>query len=110
MEPFDPLVTCRSRPTVERLAIFGLSGENQGAEAFETLARLAQDVDPETGHRSRAVLLRDEYRHSAIGRRALLHLADTPDRRGRAQRAAREMRERIFAAYRAHRASVDRSP
>ncbi len=105
---FDWLVACKPRPTVEKLAMFEFTGETQAAEGFETLIRLAQDVDPQTAELYRTVLLRDEYRHSAIGRQALLLLANTPARQERARLAAREMRERIFAAYRAHRARVDR--
>jgi hypothetical protein len=105
---FEWLVACKTRPTVERLAMFQFTGETQAAEGFETLVRLASDLDPETAELYRTVLLRDEYRHSAIGRQALLTLADTPERRERARQAAREMRERIFTAYRAHRARADR--
>ncbi len=105
---FDWLVACKPRPTVEKLAMFEFTGETQAAEGFETLIRLAQDVDPQTAELYRTVLLRDEYRHSAIGRQALLLLADTPQRQERARQAAREMRERIFEAYKAHRARVDR--
>jgi len=105
---FEWLVACKSRPTVEKLAMFQFTGETQAAEGFETLIRLAQDVDPETAHLYRTVLLRDEHRHSAIGRRALLLLANTPGRQERARQAAREMRARISAAYTAHRARVDR--
>ena len=106
---FDWLVACKSRQTVEKLAMFEFTGETQAADGFETLIRMAQDVDPETADLYRLVLLPDECRHSAIGRRALLLLANTPDRQERARRAAREMRERIFGAYRAHRARVDQS-
>ena len=105
---FDWLVACKTRPTVEKLAMFEFTGETQAAEGFETLIRLAQDVDPETAELYRNVLLRDEYRHSAIGQQALLLLADTPARQERARAAAREMRQRIFEAYKAHRARVDR--
>ncbi len=107
---FDWLVSCKTRPTVERLAMFEFTGETQAAEGFETLIRLARDVDPETAELYRNVLLRDEYRHSAIGRQAVLLLADTPQRQERARQAAREMRDRIFAAYQAHRARVNQSP
>jgi len=107
---FDWLVACKARPTVEKLAMFEFTGETQAAEGFETLIRMAQDVDPQTAELYRSVLLRDEHRHSAIGRQALLLLANTPDRQERARRAAREMRDRIFGAYRAHRARVDQSP
>ncbi len=105
---FEWLVACKSRPTVEKLAMFQFTGETQAAEGFETLIRLVQDLDPETAHLYRTVLLRDEYRHSAIGRQALLWLADTPARQAQARAAAREMRERILAAYRAHRSRADR--
>lgn len=109
-ELFEWLVACKSRPTVEKLAMFQFTGETQAAEGFETLIRLAQDVDPETANLYRTILLRDEYRHSAIGRQALLLLANTPERQERAREAAREMRARIFAAYKAHRDRVDRAP
>ena len=105
---FEWLVACKSRPTVEKLAMFQFTGETQAAEGFETLIRLTQELDPETANLYRTVLLRDEYRHSAIGRQALLLLADTPEQQERARAAAREMRERILTAYRAHRARVDR--
>ena len=104
---FDWLVGCKSLPTVQKLAMFQFTGETQAAEGFETLIRLAQDLDPETAHLYRTVLLRDEYRHSAIGRQALLLLADTPPRQEQARAAAREVRARIFAAYQAHRARTD---
>ncbi|MBI1733674.1 MAG: hypothetical protein HYR51_00725 [Candidatus Rokubacteria bacterium] len=51
----------------------------------------------------------DAYRHAAIGRRAVTMLADTPARQAAARAACREMNERIFGAYRAHRARVDGS-
>jgi len=105
---FEWLVACKTRPTVEKLAMFQFTGETQAAEGFETLIRLAKDLDPETAELYRTVLLRDEYRHAAIGRQALLTLADTPGRQERARQAAREMRQRIFGAYRAHRARADR--
>ena len=105
---FDWLVACKSRPTVEKLAMFQFTGETQAAEGFETLIRLVQELDPDTAHLYRTVLLRDECRHSAIGRQALLLLADTPERQERARAAAREMNHRIDTAYRAHRARVDR--
>lgn len=105
---FDWLVACKSRPTVEKLAMFQFTGETQAAEGFETLIRLAQDLDPKTAHLYKTVLLRDEYRHSAIGRQALLLLADAPARREQARLACREMNDRISTAYRAHRARVDR--
>ena len=56
----------------------------------------------------RTQILPDERRHAAIGRRALTPLADTPARQSAARAAGREMNERVFAAYRAHRARVDR--
>jgi uncharacterized ferritin-like protein (DUF455 family) len=105
---FDWLVACRERPTLERLAMFQFAGETQSCEGFETLIRLAQDLDPETAELYRARILPDEYRHAAIGRRALLLLADTPARQEQARRACREMNRRVFEAYRAHRARADR--
>jgi hypothetical protein len=45
---FDWLVSARSRPTVEKLAMFQFAGETQSCEGFETLIRLATDIDPET--------------------------------------------------------------
>src|SRR5437899_6683387 len=77
-------------------------------EGFEALIELAQDVDPETAELYRTQILPDEYRHAAIGRKALSLLADTPAAQERARTACREMNEKIFAAYRAHRARVDR--
>jgi hypothetical protein len=53
-------------------------------------------------------ILPDEYRHAAIGRRALTPLCDTPERQAAARAACREVNERVFGAYRAHRARVDR--
>lgn len=105
---FDWLVACRARPTFERLAMFQFAGETQSCDGFETLIRLARDVDPETAQIYASSLLPDEYRHAAIGRRALQQLADTPARQATARAACREMNERVFAAYRAHRARADR--
>ena len=104
---FDWLVACRTRPTVEKLAMFQFSGETQSCDGFETLIALARDVDQETAELYATRILPDEYRHAAIGRRALLLLADTPEREQRARDACREMNERVFAAYRAHRARAD---
>ncbi len=64
-------------------------------------------------HRQGAALYRtrilpDEYRHAAIGRRALTLLADTPGAQAQARAACGEMNAKIFAAYRAHRARADR--
>src|SRR5438874_12463506 len=105
---FDWLVACRTRPTLEKLAMFQCAGETQSCGGFETLITLAQDVDPETAELYRTRILPDEYRHAAIGRRALTLLADTPAAQAQARAACREMNERIFAAYRAHRVRVDR--
>jgi hypothetical protein len=105
---FDWLVACRTRPTLEKLAMFQFAGETQSCEGFETLIALAEDVDPETAALYRTEILPDEYRHAAIGRRALTLIADTPAAQARARAACREMNERIFGAYRAHRARVDR--
>jgi hypothetical protein len=105
---FDWLVAARSRPTVEKLAMFQFAGETQSCEGFETLIRLAADIDPETAELYRTRILPDERAHAAIGRRALLLLADTPAARRRAREACREMNERVAAAYRSHRARVDR--
>jgi tRNA isopentenyl-2-thiomethyl-A-37 hydroxylase MiaE len=105
---FDWLVACRTRPTLEKLAMFQFAGETQSCEGFEALIELAQDVDPETAELYRTQILPDEYRHAAIGRKALSLLADTPTAQERARAACREMNEKIFAAYRAHRARVDR--
>lgn len=104
---FDWLVASRSRPTLEKLAMFQFAGETQSCEGFETLIRLAQELDPESAHLYRTQILPDEYRHAAIGRQALLVLTDTPERQRQAREACREMNERVFAAYRAHRARVD---
>ncbi len=106
---FDWLVACRGRPTLEKLAMFQFAGETQSCEGFETLIRLAQELDPETAHLYRTQILPDEYRHAAIGRQALLLLADTPERQRQAREACSEMNERVFAAYRSHRTRVDRS-
>jgi hypothetical protein len=105
---FDWLVACRTRPTVEKLAMFQFAGETQSCEGFETLIAVARDVDPETADLYAEQILPDEYRHAAIGRRALELLADTPERQAAARAACREMNERVFGAYRAHRARADR--
>jgi len=105
---FDWLVACRARPTVEKLAMFQFAGETQSCEGFETLIRLAKDLDPETAHLYRTQILPDEYRHAAIGRQALLLLADTPERQAQARAACREMNVRVFGTYQAHRARSDR--
>ena len=105
---FDWLVACRSRPTVEKLAMFQFAGETQSCEGFETLIRLAQELDPETAELYRTQILPDEYRHSTIGRQALLLLADTPEQQQQAREACREMNLRVFGAYQAHRSRVDR--
>lgn len=105
---FDWLVACRTRPTLEKLAMFQFAGETQSCDGFETLIALARDVDPETAELYATRILPDEYRHAAIGRRALLQLADTPELQERARDACREMNERVFSAYRAHRARADR--
>ena len=106
---FDWLVACRSRPTLEKLAMFQFAGETQSCEGFETLIQLAQELDPESAHLYRTQILPDEYRHAAIGRQAVLVLADTPERQHQAREACREMNARVFAAYRSHRTRVDRS-
>jgi hypothetical protein len=106
---FDWLVGCRTRPTLERLAMFQFAGETQSCDGFETLIALARDVDPESAALYAAHILPDEYRHAAIGRRALHLLADTPERQAAARAVCGEMNERIFAAYRAHRARADRN-
>lgn len=105
---FDWLVASRGRPTLERLAMFQFTGETQSCDGFETLIRLARDVDPETAQLYASAILPDEYRHAAIGRRALQLLADTPARQEAARAACFEMNERVFSAYRAHRARADR--
>ena len=105
---FDWLIACRTRPTLEKLAMFQFAGETQSCEGFETLIALAADVDPETAALYRDHILPDEYRHAAIGRRALTLLADTPARQEAARAACREMNDRVFGAYRAHRARADR--
>ena len=104
---FDWLVAARERPTVEKLAMFQFAGETQSCEGFETLIRLARELDPETAHLYRTQILPDEYRHAAIGRQALLLLADSPERQERAREACREMNRRVFQCYRAHRARAD---
>jgi hypothetical protein len=105
---FDWLVAARTRPTLEKLAMFQFAGETQSCEGFETLIRLAEDVDPETAELYRAAILPDERVHAAIGRKALLLLADTPEAQRRARDACREMNERVASAYRLHRERVDR--
>lgn len=105
---FDWLVACRTRPTWEKLAMFQFAGETQSCDGFETLITLAADVDAETAALYRDAILPDERRHAAIGRSALLRLADTPLRQAAARAACREMNERVFGAYRAHRARADR--
>ncbi|MBI4638262.1 MAG: ferritin-like domain-containing protein [Candidatus Rokubacteria bacterium] len=105
---FDWLVACRTRPTLEKLAMFQFAGESQSCDGFETLIEVARDVDPETAELYRTQILPDEYRHAAIGRRALQLLADTPERQAVARAACHEMNERVFAAYRAHRERADR--
>jgi len=104
---FDWLVACRTRPTLEKLAMFQFAGETQSCEGFETLIALAHDVDPETADLYRTRILPDEYRHASIGRRALTLFAEAPAAQERARAACREMNEKVFAAYRAHRARVD---
>ncbi len=104
---FDWLVAARSRPTLEKLAMFQFAGETQSCEGFETLIRLASDVDPETAELYRTQILPDERAHAVIGRKALLLLADSPEAERRAREACREMNERVAAAYRLHRARVD---
>jgi hypothetical protein len=104
---FDWLVACRTRPTLEKLAMFQFAGETQSCEGFETLIAFAHDVDPETADLYRTRILPDEYRHASIGRRALTLLAEAPAAQERARAACREMNEKVFAAYRAHRARVD---
>jgi hypothetical protein len=104
---FDWLVACRTRPTLEKLAMFQFAGETQSCEGFETLIALARDVDPESAELYGTQILPDERRHAAIGRRALTLLCDTPVAQAQARSACLEMNERIFAAYKAHRARVD---
>ena len=104
---FDWLVACRTRPTLEKLAMFQFAGETQSCEGFETLIALAGDVDPTTADLYRTQILPDERRHAAIGRRALTLLCHTADAQARARSACREMNDRIFNAYRAHRARAD---
>ncbi len=105
---FAWLVACRQRPTVEKLAMFQFAGETQSCEGFETLIRLAAELDPETAELYRTQILPDEYRHAAIGRQALLLLADTPERQQQAREACREMNLKVSQAYQAHRARADR--
>jgi hypothetical protein len=104
---FDWLVACRTRPTWEKLAMFQFAGETQSCEGFETLIALAKDIDPESAELYRTAILPDEYRHAAIGRRALTLLCDSPARQAAARAACQEMNTRIFNAYRLHRARVD---
>ncbi len=105
---FDWLVACRTRPTIEKLAMFQFAGESQSCDGFETLIELARDVDPETAELYSTQILPDEYRHAAIGQKALTLLAETREDQARASAACREMNARVFAAYRAHRSRVDR--
>jgi hypothetical protein len=105
---FDWLVACRARPTLEKLAMFQFAGETQSCDGFETLIALARDVDPMTADLYEKEILPDEYRHAAIGRQALLLLADTPARQEAARTACEEMNQRVFSAYAAHRARTDR--
>jgi tRNA isopentenyl-2-thiomethyl-A-37 hydroxylase MiaE len=105
---FDWLVACRTRPTLEKLAMFQFAGETQSCDGFETLIALAADVDSETAELYRTSILPDERRHAAIGRRALLLLADSAPAQDRARAACQEMNARVFGAYRAHRARADR--
>src|SRR5437867_12131795 len=105
---FDWLVACRARPTLEKLAMFQFAGETKSCEGFATLIALAADVDPETAALYRTGILPDERRHAAIGRCALTLLCDTPGAQAAARAACREMNERVFGAYRAHRARADR--
>lgn len=104
---FDWLVAARERPTLEKLAMFQFAGETQSCEGFETLITLARELDPETAHLYQSQILPDEYRHAAIGRRALLLLADTPERQSQAREACREMNQRVWECYRLHRARAD---
>ncbi|MGH7326523.1 MAG: ferritin-like domain-containing protein [Candidatus Rokuibacteriota bacterium] len=104
---FDWLIAARSRPTLERLAMFQFAGETQSCAGFEALVRLARDVDAETADLYAVEILPDEYRHAAIGRRALHLLADTPAHQEAARAACGGMNARVFAAYRAHRARAD---
>lgn len=105
---FDWLVAARERPTVEKLAMFQFAGETQSCEGFETLIELARELDPETARLYQTQILPDEYRHAAIGRQALLLLADSPERQQQAQEACREMNRRVWECYRTHRARADR--
>lgn len=104
---FDWLVACRTRPTLEKLAMFQFAGETQSCDGFETLIALAADVDPETAALYRDAILPDERRHAAIGRRALALLCETSEAQHAARAACREMNERVLGAYRAHRVRVD---
>jgi hypothetical protein len=105
---FDWLVAARERPTLEKLAMFQFAGETQSCEGFETLIHLARELDPETAHLYRTQILPDEYRHAAIGRQALLLLADTPERQRQAREACQAMNRRVWECYLAHRARADR--
>ena len=104
---FDWLVACRTRPTWEKLAMFQFAGETQSCDGFETLIALARDVDPESAELYATAILPDERKHAAIGRRALTLLCDSAARQAAARAACREMNERVFGAYRRHRARVD---
>jgi hypothetical protein len=104
---FDWLVACRTRPTLEKLAMFQFAGETQSCAGFETLIAAAEDVDPETAALYRTQILPDERRHAAIGRRALTLLCDSPAAEAQVRAACQEMNARISAAYQAHRARVD---
>ena len=106
---FDWLITCRTRPTWEKLAMFQFAGETQSCEGSETLIALARDVDPVTADLYATQILPDEYRHAAIGRRALTLLCDTDERQTAARAACEAMNTRISGAYAAHRARVDAS-
>jgi hypothetical protein len=106
---FDWLVAARERPTIEKLAMFQFAGETQSCEGFETLIDLARELDPETAHLYKTQILPDEYRHAAIGRQALLLLADTPGRQAQAREACREMNRKVWECYRVHRARADRA-
>ncbi len=41
---FDWLIACRTRPTLEKLAMFQFAGETQSCEGLETLIELARDL------------------------------------------------------------------
>jgi hypothetical protein len=104
---FDWLIACRARPTWEKLAMFQFAGETQSCEGFETLIALARDIDPESATLYETAILPDEYRHAAIGRRALTLLCDSSGRQAAARTACQEMNDRVFGAYTRHRARVD---